>query len=298
MFAQLFGVISPILICAGAGLIWVRLDYRFPTDFVSRIIMYFGAPCMVLSSLTRMQSDMDAVLITMGLGMLTMSVTGLLGWLLLRRSRLDLHSFLPSLLFPNCGNMGLSLCLFAFGQEGLTLGVGYFTAMLFFQFTLGNFIYSHGQGSWADRLKSLARQPVIYAMFLGLICMQNQWSLPLWAANTTHLMGGVTIPLMLLTLGASLGQLRVGAWKMSLGFSFIRIFGGLAVAFGLCSLFGVEGLPRKVILLQSAMPVAVFNYLLALHYNRKHEDVAGIVVVSTLVGFAFLPFLMGWLMAA
>ena len=296
MFAQLFGIISPILLCAGAGLIWVRLDYEFPTDFVTRIIMYFGAPCMVLSSLTRMHADMGAVITTISLGLLTMSLVGMAGWVALRRYRVDVHSFLPSLLFPNCGNMGLSLCLFAFGQEGLTLGVGYFIGMLFFQFTLGNFIYSHGRGSWGDRLKSLACQPVIYAMFIGLICMKNQWALPVWAANTTELMGGVTIPLMLLTLGASLARLQVGAWKMSLAFSFARIFGGLGVAYLLCALFGVEGITRKVILLQSAMPVAVFNYLFALHYDRKHEDVAGIVVVSTLVGFAFLPFLIGWLM--
>ncbi len=296
MFAQLFGIISPILLCAGAGMIWVRLKYDFPTDFVTRIIMYLGAPCMVLSSLTRMHADASAVVTTIALALLIMSLVGLMGWAALRHYRMDVHSFLPSILFPNCGNMGLSLCLFAFGREGLTLGVGYFIAMLFFQFSLGNFIYSHGQGSWVARLKNLASQPVIHAMVLGLIFMKNQWTLPLWAANTTRLMGDITIPLMLLTLGASLARLRVGAWKMSLAFSFLRIFGGLAVAWAVCALFGVEGLPRKVILLQSAMPVAVFNYLLALHYNRRHEDVAGIVVVSTLVGFIFLPFLIGCLM--
>ena len=296
MVGQLLGIISPILLCAGVGMVWVRLDYEFPTDFVTRVIMYLGAPCMVLSSLTKMHADLNAVVITMVLGLVVMSLVGLVGWVALRRYRMDVHSFLPSILFPNCGNMGLSLCLFAFGDQGLTLGVGYFISMLFFQFTLGNFIYSHGRGSWGDRIKSLAGQPVIYAMVVGLICMKNQWGLPLWAANTTQLMGNVTIPLMLLTLGASLARLQVGAWKMSLAFSFLRIFGGLAAAWALCALFDVQGLTRKVILLQSAMPVAVFNYLFALHYKRRHEDVAGIVVVSTLVGFAFLPFLIGWLM--
>ena len=296
MFAQVFGIISPILICAGAGLVWVRLEYEFPTEFVTRVIMYLGVPCMVLSSLTQMHADLNAVVLTMAMGLVIMSVVGLVGWAALRYCQMDVHSLLPSILFPNCGNMGLSLCLFAFGQEGLALGMGYFIAMLFFQFTLGNFIYSHGRGSWGDRLGELARQPMIYAMVLGLICMKNQWSLPLWAANTTQLMGDVTIPLMLLALGASLARLRVGAWRMSLAFALLRIFGGLAVAWGLCALLGIQGLTQRVILLQSAMPTAVFNYLLALHYRRNHEDVAGIVLVSTLVGFVFLPVLIGFLM--
>ena len=298
MFGQILGIIAPILLCAGVGLVWVRLEYDFPTDFVTRTIIYLGAPCMVLSSLTRMHADILAILTTIGAGFAIMSLVGLVGWLIMRFRAMDIHSFLPSVLFPNCGNMGLPLCLFAFGPEGLTLGVGYFVAMLFFQFTLGNFIYSHGRGPWTDQLRDLSRQPVIYAMVIGLICMKNNWGLPPWAANTTRLLGDLTIPLMLLTLGASLARLKVGAWKMGLGFSLLRIFGGLAVAWALCSLVGIEGLTRKVILLQSAMPVAVFNYLFALHYGRKHEDVAGIVVVSTLMGFAFLPILIWFLMGA
>jgi predicted permease len=59
-----------------------------------------------------------------------------------------------------------------------------------------------------------------------------------------------------------------------------------------CEIMGLTGVSRAVVLLQSAMPIAVFNYLLALRYNRQPEEVAAMVLVSTLIAFAGLPFLL------
>jgi len=63
---------------------------------------------------------------------------------------------------------------------------------------------------------------------------------------------------------------------------------GLAITL----IFGLTGVERGVVLVQSAMPVAVFNYLLAARYERHPEDVAGAIVISTLVAFAGLPALL------
>ncbi len=44
-----------------------------------------------------------------------------------------------------------------------------------------------------------------------------------------------------------------------------------------------------MVIIQCAMPVAVFNYLFAQRFNRAPEEVAGLVVLSTLITFAALP---------
>ena len=62
-------------------------------------------------------------------------------------------------------------------------------------------------------------------------------------------------------------------------------------------LFRLEGVDRGVLILQSSMPVAVFNYLLALRYQREPGEVAGMVVLSTLLAFALLPFIVGFVLA-
>jgi hypothetical protein len=58
----------------------------------------------------------------------------------------------------------------------------------------------------------------------------------------------------------------------------------------------MTGAARGVIILQAAMPVAVFNYLFAQRYAREAEEVAGMVVLSTLIAFAGLPFLLAVLL--
>lgn len=207
-----------------------------------------------------------------------------IGAVVLRLARLPYHSYLPATMFPNAGNIGLPLCLFAFGQSGLALGIAFFAVCAIAQFTIGVLIAS-GQASFAKVL----RTPVIYAVAVSLIFMIGDVDPPLWFANTVNLVGGFAIPLMILALGTSLARLQIRSLVRSLALSLVRIGGGLAVGLALGEIMGLSGAARGVLIIQCAMPVAVFNYLFAQHYSREPEEVAGMVLVSTLISFATLP---------
>jgi hypothetical protein len=60
--------------------------------------------------------------------------------------------------------------------------------------------------------------------------------------------------------------------------------------------FGLTGTARGVVIVQSAMPVAVFNYLFAQRYGREPQVVAGMVMVSTLLSFLLIPLLLVYLL--
>ena len=225
-----------------------------------------------------------------------MFAMGVLGWIMLRSFKLDIPTYLPPLIFPNNGNMGLPLCLFAFGQLGLALALGSFMVMMIATFTVGLLLVS--EGGWGDRFKDMARQPVIHSMIIALAMLVTGTHLPRWIDNTVTLIGGFAIPLMTITLGVSLATLKIVTLGRSFGFSIARIFGGLALGWLSCWLLNVEGVSRSVVLLQSAMPVAVFNYLLALRYDRNPQEIAAMVVISTLVAFVTLPFLLAVLLPA
>ena len=51
----------------------------------------------------------------------------------------------------------------------------------------------------------------------------------------------------------------------------------------------LEGVARGVLIIQSAMPAAVLNYLFAARYNNDPQEVAGVVVISTLMSVVALP---------
>jgi predicted permease len=296
MLSELFAILAPIIISVVIGYIWGKSGTDYPADFVSRIVMYVGTPCLIVSAMAKVEVDPSVMGEVMLATALAMALMGVAGWALLRANRMDIPTFLPPLILPNNGNMGLPLCLFAFGEMGLALALGSFMVMMIATFTVGLVIVSNSQGGWRARLKDLASQPVIYSMIVAIAMLMTGTSLPLWLDNSVTLIGGFAIPLMTITLGVSLSTLRIVTWRRSIGFSLARILGGLAFGVFACWLLDVEGVSRSVVLLQSAMPVAVFNYLLALRYQRSPQEVAAMVVVSTVLAFVFLPFLLAVLL--
>ncbi len=291
MINQLFAVIAPIIICAGIGYAWARSGLDYPVDFVTRLVMNIGAPCLIVASFSRSSIEIISMTEITLAALVVLGIMALIGVVLLRLMRLETGTFLPSLIFPNIGNMGLPLCLFAFGETGLALALTIFLLVFTLQMSLGIVLVA-GRGN----IGALVKQPVLWATVVALVLIVMGWSLPAWLVNTTGLIGDVTIPLMLMTLGVSLARLKVAEWKHSLLFSVMRVAGGFLIALAVAQWFDLQGVERGVLILQSSMPVAVFNYLLALKFDREPGEVAGMVLLSTLLAFFCLPFIVAFVL--
>jgi predicted permease len=116
--------------------------------------------------------------------------------------------------------------------------------------------------------------------------------------DTTSLLGDFTIPLMLIALGVSLGRIEVRNLHSSLLLSLFRLLTGFGVSLGVAALLGLEGAARGVLIVQSTMPVAVFSYLFAVRYERKPEEIAGAIFISTILSFLTLPLLLWYVLPA
>ena len=92
------------------------------------------------------------------------------------------------------------------------------------------------------------------------------------------------IPLMLMALGNTVGGLRAHNLPRAFGLGAARLIISFVVAVGVSYALGLTGVAQGVLVLQGAMPAAVFSYLFAAHYDRDADDIAGIVLVSTLLG--------------
>jgi len=287
VFETLFAIIAPVLISAVIGYGWARAGRPYNTEMVTHLVTSVGVPSLVFTTLVKVDIDLGALGQMAGATFVALVVMGGVGLVILKLWGQSVRSFLPTLVFPNTGNMGLPLALLAFGDEGLALAVAYFTVCIVFQFTVGVALSSGVRSPLA-----LMRVPTIYAMILALIFKMTQTAVPLWAFNTVEILSGFTIPLMLITLGISLYQLKISALGKSLVLALIRLLMGFGVGLLLAELFGFEGAMKGILILQSTLPVAVFNYLFAQRYNTDPETVAGAVVVSTVASFATLPVLM------
>ncbi len=284
MLLQLISIVVPVFGAIAAGFVWARLRRPFDVATVTNLVMYVGTPCLLLATFDDVRPDPDdfgSMALAMLLCYLAMAVLGLL---VLKLADLDPRGFLPALLFPNTGNMGLSLCLFTFGEPGLALAIVIFAMTSTGHFTIGA---SLSRGSLDA--KGLLRMPLLYAVVIGLLLIFLDIRLPEPVARMLELIGGLTIPIMLIALGVSLSRLRPRRLPTALGLSLLRIVGGCAIALAVAALLELGPLARGVLLMQFSMPVAVYAYLFAVTYNRNPDEVAGLVVVSTALSLVSVP---------
>ena len=203
--------------------------------------------------------------------------------------RLDPRAYVPVLTFRNSGNLGLPVCLFAFGEAGLSFAICIFVIASLSGLTLGRAIYA---GSTAG--EALLRNPLAYAIVISVVFMATDLKPPTWLANTVEIISGMAIPLMIISLGVAISKLRVTGYRRALALSALELIIGLLVGRALAQLFGMTGAARGVLVLQCAMPVAIHNYVFAQRYGRSPEVVAGMVVMSTMLACGFLPLVL-WL---
>jgi hypothetical protein len=287
MLAEVLSIVAPVFICAGIGAVWARSGRSFDIDMTTTLITNVTSPCLVFHTLSTLSIDPRQLATIVGAAVAGLAVAALIAAAVLAAWSLAQRSFLPALIFPNTGNMGLPLNLLAFGDGGLALAIGVFTLYSLSQFTIGVALAS-GRAS----LRALARVPIVYALPPALAFMLAGVPPPKWLASTTHLVGTITIPMMLIALGVSLVRLEVRSLGRNLALAALRLVLGFTVGVAVASAWGLDGTARGVLIIQSTMPSAVFNYLFAQRYQTAPSDVASIVVLSTALSMVTLPALL------
>ena len=292
MLTQLLTIIIPVFFGVSIGFIWSRMGKPFDTESVTSLVFNLGTPFLIFSTLTRLDIDPEtfanmAIVVVVAL-LLFFLITLLLLYIL----RLDIRTYLATVMIPNTGNVGIPLCFLAFGELGLAFAIIVYTIVSLTQFTLGVAIAA---GSFS--LLELAKNSLIYAVLAALLVMATDYQLPFWFANTIHVFSQFAIPLMLISLGVSLEKIEVTSLPRNIALSCVRLIMGLGVGLFVSYVFGLEGVARGVIILQCSMPAAVFNYLLAMRYKNNPEEVAGLVVTSTVISFATLPILLAFILS-
>jgi predicted permease len=278
-----------VFVLAGIGYSWRLTGAPFDMPFVTRIIMYVAGPCLVFTSLSQLTLPLAQfwqmvgamIVVTLGVAAVSAVLIKLLG--------LSQRSFLPALTLGNTGNLGLPLCLFAFGQEGLGLAVAIYVTNSLVQFTFVPLLHTR-----VSLVRTLFSTPMLWGAVAGLAVLLSGVHLAAWLANTVGALGDLLIPLMLMALGNTVGGLKAHNLPRAFGLGAARLIISFMVAVGVSFALGLSGVAQGVLVLQGAMPAAVFSYLFAARYERDADDIAGIVLVSTLLGAVTLPLLVSY----
>jgi malate permease and related proteins len=276
---------SMLLACIGLG--WKKSGLEYPTNFVTTLVINIALPALIFHTLVSADISLDALY---QLGSATVVVHVLLislSALVLRLAKKDL-GLTVSFTVGNTGNLGLPLCLLAFGEEGLAYAIVYFSVQCIFLFTVGEAVYA---GSLS--IKRILKVPIIYALIAALLVRIGNIPVHEIIMDTTQLLGGVVVPIMLITLGISIAGMVARNFLSTLFWALVRT--GLAIIAGLlvAEWFSLEGVARGVLIIETVVPVAVFHYLLAYKHNKNSEEISGLILITHLAAILYFPFIFG-----
>ena len=220
-----------------------------------------------------------------------LGISMVIGLFITKLLKLPYEVYLPPALFANTGNMGLSLSLFAFGEMGFNIAIICFVVMTTLHYSVGVVILS----SYKNPME-IFRLPLIYSAIIGLFISIVEYKMPLPIERSIELLGDITVPAMMFTLGYKLSELKLTKVMISFLFGALRMFLGFSLGVLFVKVFQLEGIAASVMILQSSMPPAVFNFILAEKYNQDSKTVASIIVAGTILSIIVVPLILTYLL--
>ena len=285
IYIKIFEVIFPVFFVIGVGYYLGKKNPKFDTNFITNFAGNIGTPAMIFYTVTTTGITLGVFTHYFIYALIMIGGFAIIGLILLFLLKKDLSMELPPLILPNTGNMGVPICLFAYGVEGLGVASAIASVIILFHFTLGVFL-AKKKFSFDVVIKS----PPVYAIIISVMFLYFQIETPLFLENTTFLLTYATIFLVLMSLGIALTRLNFSL-KDSIVLSLCRVILGPVIAFIIIYNFDLSGFAAGVLLIQSAMPSAILNYLVGSMYSPKKvvDSIASTIVISTVMSFITIP---------
>jgi predicted permease len=283
MVERILGIILPVFSVILLGYFYARRANPDMT-WVNRINMHVLAPALIFSALASKDFDLVAnrVLIVGAIGVVLGS--GLLAWPFARLLHEDPRTFVPPMMFNNCGNMGLPLAVLAFGQPGLSAMVAIFTISNLLHFTLRVHIVNRHAAFWP-----IFRNPMVIATFVGFAFALVHPPAPDWLMLAIRMTGDAMIPLMLISLGVRMATVSWGGWNLGVIGALVCPLTGIAMSALLAPVLGLDATQAGLLILFGCLPPAVLNFMVAEQYNQEPGKVASIVLIGNGASIVFVP---------
>lgn len=262
---------------------------------LSQLSVYILAPALVADGLYRTTLSLQsAISLLLSFALISVILYGII-WVFgyyLELPILTRKSLLATTLLPNNGNLGLPLIAFTLGDEGLERAIIYMIGSSILLFgIIPALLAGH---SLSSGFRFTLKLPLVWAMLAGLSLRFFDLKLPFQLDAAIAQLGKAAIPIALLLLGVQLASTRFGVGRYETAASCLRLGVAPLVAYGVGKLFHLTGLDLQVLVLQSAMPVAVNTIVLVTEFGGDSVKVARTIVTTTLASLLTIPFIL-WL---
>ena len=281
---RIIAIIFPVFSIVAVGYLYAR--YRRDTDMSSgnRVNMDIFIPALIFDTLSASDYALtDYLWLTLG-GAVVVLGSGLVAWPVARVMGYQWKTFVPPMMFNNSGNMGVPLLMLTFGSAALPAAILLFATENFLHFLLGQQMITQ---RWS--LKSVFQNPMILATILGIGVAVAGVVIPEFLRLPIHMLGQVSIPLLLFSLGVRMISIDLKDWRIGAMAALICPLSGLLVGFLFLQVVPLAEEQASMLLLFCALPPAVLNFLVAERFNQEPQKVASIVLIANFASILVIP---------
>lgn len=289
---RILTIILPVFLTIALGYGYGRLrgaSVQAEMGAMNRINVDVLCPLLVLTAFASKDFDLADNTGLMAAGALISLGSGLLAWPVARLLGYDVRSFVPPMMYNNCGNMGLPLAVLAFGPSGLSAAVALFMAGSLVYFSVGIRLVQGGRGAGARASWKLLSSPMMIGMLAGIALAAARVAIPESLFTSLQMLGAASIPLMLFTLGVRMLDVSFRSWRIGLVGAAACPLAGIAIAWLLDGWFAFDAEQRAQMYLFAALPPAVLCFLIAEQFDQEPDKVAAIVLLGNLAAVVFVP---------
>ena len=286
IYLKLFEVLFPVFFIVGIGVFLGKKNPNFDTSFITTYSGNFGTPALVIFALTAGGISFSVFKEFFIYAIILLTAFGIVGLVFLVLMKKDYIRELPTFILPNTGNMGIPICLFAYGELGMGMAASISSLVVLLHFTLNIFLAKR-----AFDFQIIFKSPAFYAIIFTVLLLYFEQPIPQFVMNTVMLLAYGMIVMILMSLGVALTQMKVFSFKDALITSTGRVIIGPIIGFVVVKIFDLTGAAAGVVLLQSSMPSAILCYLIASMYSPKEivDNISSTIVVSTIMSLVTIP---------
>ena len=304
-FLHAVSSVTIILLLTATGYFCARMGWMSPQAkrFISKFTMSVAIPCMCVYGLT---NNLTHDLLAGSLGFLLVPFLSTIGAFLLSllvgkllklpRKRLGVFMMMCSV--SNAIFVGLPMCTELFGESCTPYVMLYYLVNTSFGQLVGlSLVRWAGEGGGFDRrmVKKFLTTPAVIGVLVSFVLVFTGIQLPPLLMSYCKYMNNLVTPLALLLTGYIIYEIGLKNLKLDRDLALVMLFRFLlvpGVSLALCEVFGVAGLGRSVLLVETAMPVVTQTVVAAADYGADEEFAAQGAALSTIACFVVIPVLM------
>lgn len=304
-FFTAFQSIGPLFLVIFVGMFVSRnksVDQQW-LEILNNYALWIGFPALILVALSRLQWNMELYGSLIGWNSFRIVLSMLLvfpvaGLLKLKNS--TRRTLFLAVSYGNVAYLGIPVLRSAYGDQILPEATMISAVYVFWLFTLGIFLveyFGDHKVHLRELLVRLVTNPLLIAVFIGLIIAVNHIQLPKVMLSGLDILANSVTGVVLFSLGLFMGKQPVGKiqeWLPVLAFSSVILF-VLPFLFLLITQQFTDLSVSKPWIMEAAMPMGLTAYALCLKYKLNTEFASRVVVLSTLLALLSLPFWLAYL---